>query len=303
MAQAEGYFEGAAPAGGPEPYDDQAIIPRDIHFGISANPTRHWNGGDPIKTLVIDGFSIFLPEGERFFIRSLKHYAATLEDKPLAREINGYAMQEAFHTREHEDYNRSLIALGYDVKKMERPIQVILGSVKQPVMRLAITCAIEHLTATFASSTLRHPEVFSDADPRYRRLWMWHALEELEHKAVALHVFRSATKDTARWKRYLLRVMAMNSVLVPFIVIYVRNSAIFARHDGLKTGPRFWARFARTMLFNSALRASSLGMLLRYYWPGFDPNKTDDSQLIERTRVWLAQELSGLDSATPAPTQ
>ncbi len=54
-----------------DPWD---IIPRNFHFNIRANRKRHWLGDDVVKTVLIDNLSIFLPEGERFFIRSLKHY-------------------------------------------------------------------------------------------------------------------------------------------------------------------------------------------------------------------------------------
>ena len=74
------------------------IIPRDIRFGILENAQRHWLEGDIIKTVLIDGLSIFLPEGERFFIRSLKHYGPKLQDRELAAEINGYTATK--HQRE-----------------------------------------------------------------------------------------------------------------------------------------------------------------------------------------------------------
>jgi len=61
------------------------IIPRDIRFDILGNAQRHWLEDDIIKTILIDGLSIFLPEGERFFIRSLKHYGPKLQDKELGR--------------------------------------------------------------------------------------------------------------------------------------------------------------------------------------------------------------------------
>ena len=300
MAQSDAYVNGALDHGAP-PRDDPSIIPRDIRFGISANPTRYWNGGDPIRTLMVDGLSIFLPEGERFFIRSLKYYAASIDDRSLARDFQDFAVQEAYHTREHEDYNRAMAALGYDVNRMEEPVRLALGAIKRPLFRLAITCAIEHLTATFARSTLRRPEIFTGADPRYRRLWMWHALEELEHKSVALDVFRFAAKDIPRWQGYLLRVSAMNSTVVPFLIIYLRNAAMFARRDGLKTGPRFWARFAYASFVAPGPWTFSMWSFLRYYRPGFDPHKYDDSKLIAQARDWLAQDLRESESATPAP--
>jgi uncharacterized protein len=272
--------------------DAAEIIPRDIHFDIPANATRHWFGGDVIKTVIVDGLSIFLPEGERFFIRSLKHYAAKLGDAGLMAEINGYATQEAFHTREHEAYNRAMTKLGYDVARMEKPVQLVLDRVKAPVHRLAITCAIEHLTATLSSMTLRRTDLLDDAAPAYRRLWIWHALEELEHKAVALEVFQAATATVPAWQRYLLRVAAMNATIVPFLLIFLRNVPVYAHRDGVKTGLKFWLRFVWVVLVAPGFWRRCLPSVLRYYRPGFDPRNEDDAQLVRKGRAWLAQDMA-----------
>lgn len=290
-------WDGASPGN-----DDEDIIPRDIRFGILANPVRHWLDGDFHKTVLIDGLSIFLPEGERYFIRALKHYAGKLNDKQLAAEINGYAVQEAFHTREHEDYNRGLAKLGYDVDRMEEPVKRVLRADKNPVLRLAVTCAIEHLTATLSTVTLRHPEILDNAAPAYRRLWMWHALEELEHKAVALDVLESATKGVSGWKRYLLRTMAFNGVAFNFLIITLRNMKLFAKADGLKTGPAFWLRFLKVVFIYPGYWRKCAPLVMKYYMPYFNPLNKDDDELVRKGRDWLYKEFSSL-KALEAPPQ
>ncbi|MBP1851646.1 metal-dependent hydrolase [Rhizobium halophytocola] len=300
MAQAgnqQARWNGAAPAS-----DDEDIIPRDIRFGILENPVRHWLGGDFHRTVLADGLSIFLPEGERYFIRSLKFYAGKLKDKQLASEINGYSVQEAFHTREHEAYNKALEKLGYDVEAMEAPVRATLGSDKKPIFRLAVTCAIEHLTATLSTVTLRHPEFLEDAAPAYRRLWTWHALEELEHKAVALDVLKAATPKTPGWQRYLLRTMAFNAVAAQFLMITLRNMRIFAQADGIKTGVRFWSRMVWVLFFSPGYWRKCAPLVLKYYLPGFNPLNKDDDELIHRGRDWLYKEFMSLEAqAGPSP--
>lgn len=290
-------WKGAAPAN-----DDEDIIPRDIRFGILENPTRHWLDNDFHKTALIDGLSIFLPEGERYFIRSLKHYAPKLKNRKLADEINGYAVQEAFHTREHEDYNRALSKLGYDVETMEEPIRKTLRSDKIPIFRLAVTCAIEHLTATLSTVTLRNPQFLDNAAPAYRRLWMWHALEELEHKAVALDVLQAATVNYSSFKRYMLRTMAFNAVCWTFLMITLRNLKLFAKADGIKTGPRFWLRLLWVVFFTPGYWRKCAPLVLKYYLPGFSPLNKDDDELIRKGRTWLYDEFMSLEAARAAAT-
>ena len=280
-------WKGAAPGD----VDDE-IIPRDIHFQILGNAKRYWFGGDLAKTVIVDGLSIFLPDGERFFIRSLKHYGPKLKNRELAAEINGYAVQEAFHTREHEDYNKAMTELGYPVKAMEKSVGDALGVIKSPLFRLATTCAIEHLTATFSTMTLRHMEWFDDAEPAYRRLWLWHALEELEHKAVALDVLKAATPKMPGWQRYLLRISAMNATIIPFLLIFLKNVRLYARADGVKTGLRFWLHFANLLFISPGFWRKCLPLFARYYLPGFDPANKDDHALVRKGRAWLYAEFS-----------
>lgn len=292
MTKETGQAEAAKWKGASPGSDEEDIIPRDIRFGIVENPVRHWFDNDFQKTVLLDGLSIFLPEGERFFIRSLRHYGPKLPDKALAAEINGYAVQEAFHTREHEDYNRALAKLGYDVEAMEKPVRAGFARDTDPFLRLLITCAIEHLTATLSAVTLRHPELLDDAAPAYRRLWMWHALEELEHKAVALDVLKQATPNLSRWKRYLARTLAMNATIVPFLLITLRNIKVFARTDGIRTGPRFWLRLAGLLFLKPGYWRLCTPLVLKYYLPWFSPANKDDAELIRKGRAWLYSEFS-----------
>lgn len=279
--------------------DVEDIVPRDIRFEMVRNATRHWFGGDIVKTSIIDGLSIFLPDGERFFIRSLKHYASKVDDAELAAEINGYAVQEAFHTREHAEYNRAMASLGYDVEAMEKPVGFALAQAKTALHRLAITCAIEHLTASFSTCVLRRPELLAEAAPPYRRLWMWHALEELEHKAVALDVFETATHGWSGWKRYLLRTAAMNATVIPFLLIFLRNVGVYVRADGVKPGVTFWSRFVWALFGKPGFWRYSVGPFLRYYLPRFDPRNADDAELVQRGRDWLAREMPDAGPSAP----
>lgn len=282
-------------------FPEDEIIPRDLHFNISQHAERHWFDGDLMKTAVMDCFSVLLPEGERFFIRSLKHYAEASGDPELKREIMGYAAQEAYHTREHEDYNASLRALGYDVDVMEERGKRLLDAVRNPLYRLVGTCALEHLTTTFAKTTLKHPHVLDGSAQPYRQVWTWHALEELEHQAVALNVLRSATSGMPAWRRYLLRVTGLSLAVAGLAVVMFRNIMTYARNDGMKIGPRFWMRLFSAMFHHPGYIRYSAGSFFRYYLPWFDPNDRHDPELVRHGRQWLERELGAAgEKAVPS---
>lgn len=292
--------EVVAPAGGHDVLDGappgRDIVARDMRFGLSAAPVRRWFGGDVFRTAICDGLSIWLPTGERFFIRSLKHYLPQLDDPELAARVREFTLQEAYHTREHEDYNRALALLGYDLEEMERPVKQALHYNRTMIEDLAVTCAVEHITASFSLLVLRRSDMWRDADTRYRRLWIWHALEELEHKAVALEVFHVVTRRWSAWKRYAFRNAAMTIVLIRFAKIFFRNARLHARQDGVERLSSFVWGMTSVLLFKPGFWLQSCLDIFGYYRPGFRPEARDDSALID----WARAELDRVGPQTAA---
>jgi predicted metal-dependent hydrolase len=245
------------------------IIPRDLRFGIEENADRAWFGGDLMMSVVVDALAVMLPEGERFFIRSLKHYAPDIADAAVQEGIRGYAVQEAYHTREHVAYNAALRALGYDVAGMERRLNRLLGREIGPVLQLMSTCAIEQVTYSLARFILQRPELMARASPAYRRLWQWHALEELEHSAVALAVLRAAPTGLRPWQRYLLRVAVLNAVFAQMVWLAVGNMHAMLRAAGVKTGFRVRLRLAWLLLGRPGFLRGLVMPYLAYLRPGY----------------------------------
>lgn len=50
---------------------------------------------------------------------------------------------------------------------------------------------IEHFTAVFAEYAMNNEEIFTNSlDDKQRGLWMWHMLEESEHKDIAYDTYQ-----------------------------------------------------------------------------------------------------------------
>lgn len=268
------------------------IVARDLRFDLAERPDPAWFDGDPLKTAIMDGFAVMLPEGERFFIRSLRHYLDRITDPAIRQDIQGYAVQEAYHTREHEAYNAALRRLGHDVDEMERRTRAGLARARTPFTRLLVTCAIEQVTYAFARFNLARPDLFAQANPAYRRLWIWHALEELEHSAVSLRVLRAVTPGMPRWKRYIARVTVLNWVLLMMTRDAARNIRALAVRAGVRGRWRSW-RHALWLLFGRpGFVRGALLPLLAFYIPGYDATRPADAELVRRGRAALAAELA-----------
>lgn len=153
---------------------------------------RHWLGGSVLATHLANGVNLLFPAGERFFVRSVRHYLDRIADDPeLALAVKGFAGQEGHHARAHEEVFAMLERQGYSVKPFLRVYEAIaygfLERVFPPSMRLATTAAAEHFTAVMAENFLTMFEG-KPIDPTMHRLLVWHACEEIEHRAVAFDV-------------------------------------------------------------------------------------------------------------------
>ena len=74
---------------------DLQITPRDLRIDREATTPRWWMGGDPVGTAVMNALSLTFPDGERFFIQSVKRFAM---DTPanLAADIRAQQPEALF---------------------------------------------------------------------------------------------------------------------------------------------------------------------------------------------------------------
>lgn len=196
---------------------DLTITPRDLKVDRTTRNARWWHGGDPIATAYFNALSAAFPQGETFFIESVRRYRDQV-DEPLRQQIAAFVQQEAMHTREHVVFNKLLRTAGYDITAMDAEIRrrVDDARTRPPVVQLALTVALEHFTAIMAHSLLTEREPLPGAPEDILRLWQWHAIEEIEHKAVAYDTFLAVTRDMPRLRRWLLRCHVMALVSLQF---------------------------------------------------------------------------------------
>ena len=76
-------------------------------FRESAIP-RHWFYENAHLTQLGNALQLLFPAGERFFIRSVKHYEDQIRDPGLRARIRGFYGQEGRHGHEHDRFNRIL---------------------------------------------------------------------------------------------------------------------------------------------------------------------------------------------------
>jgi hypothetical protein len=263
---------------------DITVIPRDIHFRIESAHGTAWLGGDPVATAVFNALSLTFPEGERLFIDAVRKFRGQVQGK-LADDVRAFIAQEAIHSREHANLNAHLDRSHYPVERIEGSVRRRLGFLRRlgPMRMLGVTIALEHFTAMLADLFDSDPQLWAGTPEEILRLWRWHAMEEIEHKAVAFDVFQEVSKNWTPLRRYLFRahIMALTSVHFTFDVI--RFAAALLEADGTGRWRARWqvARF----LFDEPGIFRKIGRRYRdWYRLGFHPWDHDNRGNLEQWR-------------------
>ena len=259
---------------------DLTITPRDRKFARDPRPGRWWNGGDPVATAVYNALSATFPEGEAFFVESVRQFREGAPTR-LAGEIKAFTTQEAIHSREHAAFNKAAVDAGYDLTPLEQRVHWRLGLVKErpPIASLAATMALEHFTAILAHELLADSRHLSAAEGEAGDLWRWHAAEEIEHKGVAYDTWLHATRHWPRGKRWKVKAKVMLLVTRNFIVDRTLGALELLRQDGI-TGPRAWGRLVWYMWVRPGMMRKIFSAWAKYFMPGFHPWNEDDRRLI-----------------------
>jgi predicted metal-dependent hydrolase len=268
---------------------DLHIRPRNIAFrGLSQR--RPWLDGDPVATALFNALSATFPQGERFFMDSVRRYRGAVEGV-LAEQVAAFIAQEALHTREHVGFNRQLADQGYDIVRLEARTQRRLdfARTRPPLLQLGVTIALEHFTAILAHELLADRRHLDGADPEATALWRWHAIEEIEHKAVAFDTFMVAARAAGRPApvRWLIRFWTMVLVTLLLFGVIGANMADLLRQDGVR-GWKAWGGGMRLLWLRPGLLRRIALPYLDYFRPGFHPWDTDDRALTRQAERELA---------------
>jgi predicted metal-dependent hydrolase len=266
-------------------YVHPAITPQRMNFKFHDVP-RHWFGGDPVMSHVLNSLSLTFPDGERFFVDAVRAFRNQVSDQEQLKEISGFIGQEAMHSLEHNAFNEYLADQGYDKEAKEGQEfarnKLNLGkkylSSKQ---QLAVTAGLEHLTAIMGNMILQRPEIIEKIDPSVRDLWVWHAIEETEHKAVAYDLYQQVCGD------YRLRISLFLTASSAILGYTTRYTFVFLKKDGLNHNPLVVGRGLWRLFGYKGLVTSMIPDCLRYLNPNFHPWQNDNRYLVEKWRKTL----------------
>ncbi len=268
------------------------IIQRQVDIEFSDVPPGPWfPAGGPLETM-FNAASLSFPPTERFFIAAVRNYQNRITEPGLADEVRKFIYQEAMHNKVHIDCN-TMLSRGNGKCRVAEKVSVgtfRVLSLLPKAFRLSLSSALEHFTAMAADTLLQYPDAFCEIVPApVAQMWLWHAAEETEHKAVCFDVHKAIFGSGV--KAYLNRVggMLLATPIFLFVLIFVTAAILSigkSRTSAPKvarivpTDPRDPARFLGRNMLSLLRELIPWRLYFSYYRPSFHPWDHDNAHYI-----------------------
>jgi predicted metal-dependent hydrolase len=266
---------------------------RKVDFKFSAAVPYQWYKEFAVCAF-LNAVTMLLPVGEQYFIDSVKHYKSRITDPVLLEQMAGFMAQEAMHSRQHALLNQVLLIENPTLIMVENIAKLLLAFSKwlPASFQLAITCALEHFTASFASLFFAHYAGFTRmAHPAVGELWAWHAVEEIEHKAVCFDVYQAVAGGLLGYFERCLAMLVVTATFTLTIIIGLLIS-IFGHQSGAVAAPtpsqeaskpKVKAKHSSgwSWLLSNAL-VENIGFYFAYFRPFFHPWQYDNTHLVAK---------------------
>ena len=263
---------------------------RKVNFKFEKPFPKHWYNDNPIATHFMNAQHLAFPDGEKFFIRSVKEFAEVYKNDPeLKKRVDNFIGQEGTHYAEHQKFWD--IMESQDLKPMKF-VDIFRKTAWNGLetwarntftknqmgnkVALSVTVALEHYTAMLAESGIINKDITEKMPQEMKDLFMWHAAEEIEHKAIPFDVLKKVDDS------YALRVGGMLIASWGLWFYLGLGTAMLTAQDKdvkAKDIPKF------TYAFLSRFRESFGGTLAsqfgQYFRRDFHPDQIDNYHLAE----------------------
>jgi predicted metal-dependent hydrolase len=262
---------------------------RKVNFNVQ-DINKYYVNGNIFGSHFINSMHIVFPEGEKFFIRSVRRYMDEVKDDPeLIDRIKKFIGQEGVHNKEHEKFWDILENMGVPAYKyanfysktayqyFEKGLFGLLGQKRGNVFALSVTTALEHFTALLGEGLLQKSP-FYDLPEDVSMLLKWHAAEELEHKSVCYDVYEKVSGD------YATRVAGMVTASGLLWLYIIGGQMYFVATDKDKkwtTLPIDFVKFISAVGGSKSIR-SVAKMYFDYYKRDFHPDQHDNYGLASK---------------------
>lgn len=267
-----------------------SIKPTRMDFEFNDSVPRHWAFDDAFSTHFMGTLSSLFPVGERFFVDSVRALREHAGETVSARDISGFIGQEAMHSLEHVSMNNMLAAKGLPALRAEKFTLGLLNLGRRILSKrqqLAVTVALEHFTAIIANRLLTDTDTMNSLSDEMRPIWMWHAIEETEHKAVAFDLYKNVPGNS-----YAERIAAQIAASLILAAVVAAFQVQFMYSDRQLFNLKSWGFGLNKLFGRHGILTGLTREYLDFYKPDFHPWEHDNSALVAYWRGKLEGEVA-----------
>lgn len=172
---------------------------RKIPFAFDESVPFQWHPTNPDFAFLTNAIGVLAIAFERYIVTVMKQAKRVIDDPEVAAEADAFMQQEAIHARAHRLHVEALIkrypglraALDEAIARFDALVDV------HPLeFHLGYIASLEATFTPFFKMLIDHRDtLFTPGDPRVASLFMWHFVEEIEHRSSALIVFNAVVRD------------------------------------------------------------------------------------------------------------
>lgn len=221
---------------------------------------RHWYENEPIVTHFFNALSLGIPETERFLVQTVKSVMHEISSPELYERAVTFIREENTHSLQHTKFNADLNRHGYPVRHILKLIRMgyrFINKCFTRRTRLAMSACLEHMTAVIATYGFDNELMTENVSDVYD-LFIWHAYEELNHRALAYDLYQHLGG------RYWVRCLSMVYISFIFILGVAGIQSLLVLYDLVaRKGGRF-RHYMSAFKFFFARRGLIWGSLKHY---------------------------------------
>lgn len=263
-----------------------SIEPRKVRFEFDDFDSPFFYQGNPQISALWVAMSASFPPGETEFIHSVRLFKDQVSDPKLQQEMKEFAAQEAHHSLQHRKINKLFESLGYRAEQIEQVFKDVLikrADEWTAERRLARTVVAEHVTAVMAHFALTNADSMQHFPTSIRKLFQWHAIEEIEHKSVAFDVYMHCVGDIKALRREFRYFCYWE-----FPLKMTLATRYLLKEIGYKATWRDRKVLWRYLFGENGLIKSVKPLYMMFLNKNFHPWQHDDSKLVEQWKQDLS---------------
>jgi predicted metal-dependent hydrolase len=220
---------------------------RKMRFGFADYPVPFiWNPSDPAFSCATNMLSFLFLAIEKMISATVHEVLPTITDPEVSEEALAFVRQEGQHSMAHRQHAKGLIKAYPALQETLDEVMAVYDDLTatMPVKyRLAYIADLEAtFTPTFTMMLNNADTLFAPGDDRVASLFLWHFVEEIEHRSSALIIYDAIVGDP--W--YRMRIA--REVFDHGGAVMVKAARSFNRHISLEE-----RRVDATSIFGSEL--------------------------------------------------